>query len=329
MTRATLRCAFAVTFALAAGCPSPHWSLPLPALDRVPLSIAQSSASDVWIVGGALGSGGDALVLHYDGSVWHRFDPGTDATLWWVDAPDPATRWFVGERGTVLSGDSFAVETVPTTATLYGVWQSPGGTVWIVGGEPDLSGVVLHRVPGGAWEDLTPASTSSAFFKVWGAADDDVWICGQDGALLHWDGMQLSAVDSGLPRNVSLFTVAGRAPNDFYAVGGPGNAVALHYDGSTWTRLSDAVLADLPGLNGVSVDKDGTAILVGGSGTKLRGRPGAFVDESAFATREDLHAASIVEGNVFTVGGNYLAPAPTPREGVVAHYGGNVSSTIK
>ena len=58
-------------------------------------------------------------------------------------------------------------------------------------------------------------------------------------------------------------------------------------------------------------------MLVGGSGTKLRGRPGAWIDESAFATREDLHAASIVGGEIFTVGGNYLAPPPTraPRRG--------------
>ena len=38
----------------------------------------------------------------------------------------------------MLSGDALTAETVPTTATLYGVWQSEAGTVWIVGGEPDL-----------------------------------------------------------------------------------------------------------------------------------------------------------------------------------------------
>jgi hypothetical protein len=323
---------FAVAAALAlaaAGCTSPHWSLPLPALDRVALSVAQSSARDVWIAGGALGSGGDALVLHYDGSAWQRLDPGTDATLWWVDAPDATTRWFVGERGTVLSGASLTVEPVPTTTTLYGVWQSASGTVWIVGGEPDLSGVVLRRVAGGAWQDVTPAGTNNALFKVWGAADEDVWICGQAGALLHWDGSTLTPVASGLPRSVSLFTVAGRDANDVYAVGGPATAVALHYDGTSWTQLTDAALATLPGLNGVAVDSDGTAILVGFGGTKLRGRPGAFADETALATRQDLHAASFVGGEIFAVGGNYLAPAPSPRTGVAAHFGGDISSTIK
>jgi photosystem II stability/assembly factor-like uncharacterized protein len=312
------------------GCTSPaHWSLPLAALDRVPLSVYQAAPNDTWIVGGALGSGGDALVLQYDGKAWTRFDAATDATLWWV-APRSATSvWTVGERGTVLTGPPLAAVATPTTATLYGVWQSPAGNVWVVGGDPDISGVVLRGSGDGTWTDLTPAGTSNALFKVWGAADDDVWICGQAGALLHWDGSALTAVDSGLPRTVSLFTVAGSGAADVYAVGGLGNAVVLHYDGSAWTQLGDAVFNDLPNLNGVSVDRDGSAILVGASGTKVRGRPGAWVDETAFATREDLHAASLVGGDIFTVGGNYLAPAPAPRQGVVAHFGGDVSSTIE
>lgn len=323
MIRALVSCLL-----IAAGCGSPpHWSLPLAGLDRVPLSVAQASSRDVWIAGGALGSGGNALVLHYDGSAWQRFDPGTDATLWWVT--QPADPWFVGERGTVLHGSSFTVEPVPTTATLYGVWVSSSGTVWVVGGEPDLSGVILRRQPGGGWQELTPAGTSDAFFKVWGAADDDVWICGQGGALWNWDGSALTQIDTGLGRNESLFTVDGRAPDDVYVVGGLGNAVVLHYDGNSWTRLGDALFAELPGLTGVSVDGDGTAVFVGGSGTKVRGKPGAFVDESAFATHEDLHAVSLRDGALFTVGGNYLAPPPTPRAGVVAHFGGDVASTIK
>lgn len=320
------RLAFAAL--LLCGCPSsPHWSLPLPALDRVALSVVDKSAKDVWVVGGALGSGGNALALHYDGSAWQRSDPGTDATLWWTAAVGAQT-WAVGERGTAIILPSTPVPTT-TTATLYGVWASSEGTVWIVGGEPDLSGVILRGSGDGTWTDVTPAGTTGAFFKVWGASDDDVWICGQAGALVHWDGSALTSVATGLARNVPLFTVFGRTHDDVYAVGGLGNAVVLHYDGDVWLRLTDNIFDTLPNLNGVAVDSDGTAIMVGGSGTKVRGRPGAFVDESAAATREDLHAASFVGGEIFTVGGNYLAPAPAPRNGVVAHYGGDVSSTVK
>ena len=313
---------------LAAGCTTPpHWSLPLDALDRVALSVSERNPHDVWVVGGALGSGGDGLVLHYDGSAWTRSDPGSDATLWWVAPVDDTTSWAVGERGTVLELPSLAPVSAPTSDTLYGVWASAAGNVWIVGGEPDLSGVVLRRAPDGTWTDLTPAGASGAFFKVWGSADDDVWICGQTGALLHWNGSALAAVDVGLG-NLPLFTVAGRNANDVYAVGGLGSAVALHYDGATWTRLSDAAFSMLPGLNGVSVDSDGQTMIVGGGGTKLRGLPGRFADESAQATRADLHAASIVGGEIFVVGGNYLAPAPAARMGVVAHYGKDIGSSV-
>lgn len=315
--------------AVGGGCSSPpHWSLPLPSLDRVALSVYEAGPTHTWVVGGALGSGGGALVVDYDGKAWTRHDVGTDATLWWV-APRSATAvWAVGERGTALSGPPFAPVATPTTATLYGVWQSPAGTVWLVGGEPDLSGVILRGSGDGSWTDLTPAGGSDAFFKVWGAADDDVWICGQNGALRHWDGSALAKVDSGVTR-VPLFTVAGRAAHDVYAVGGLSNAVVLHYDGAAWTRLDDALLVNLPGLNGVAVDGDGSAILVGGGGTKVRGRPGAWLDDSAAATRQDLHAASFVAGEIFTVGGNYLAPAPTLRQGVVAHFGGDVASALR
>ncbi len=328
MSRARIYCAIASCLLCACTAP-PHWSLPLPALDRVPLSVTQRSPSDVWIAGGALGSGGDAMILHYDGSAWTRTDPGTDATLWWVDAPDASTRWFVGERGTVLTGDALTVVSVPTTATLYGVWQSEAGTVWIVGGVPDLSGVILRSVGGGAFADVTPVGTGAAFFKVWGASDDDVWICGQSGALVHWDGSALTAVDSGQPsigaavhrrRPRARRRLRRRRPR--HRRRAPLRRQQLERPRRRGPRQT------MPGLTGVSVDSDGTVVMVGGSGTKLRGKPGALVDETAFATRDDLHATSIVGGQQFAVGGTYLAPAPAPRMGVVAHYGGNVSSTV-
>jgi len=325
-----IRLAPASLLALLVGCtPTPHWSLPLSSLDRAALSVYQASANETWVVGGALGSGGGALALEYDGDAWNRFDVGTDATLWWVTQAGLLHRYAVGERGTVIELLSRATVPTPTTSTLYGVWGSEQGTLWVVGGEPDLSGVILVGNGDGSWTDMTPPGATGAFFKVWGSSDSDVWICGQAGALLHWDGQALTSVDTGLSRSVSLFTVAGRDRQDIYAVGGPAQAIALHYDGTSWSQLGDSVFANLSGLNGVSVDSDGTAVMVGFGGTKLRGRPGAFVDETAFATHDDLHAVSVAGGEVFAVGGDYLSPAPTPRTGVVAHFGGDVSSTIK
>jgi photosystem II stability/assembly factor-like uncharacterized protein len=325
-----------LALAALAGCGGgAHWSLPLAELDRVPLSVAERAPSDVWTVGGALGSGGDALMLRYDGSSWQRITVGTDATLWWVFPRAAASVWAVGEGGTILHWDGTALDpaSVPpaplTTATLYGVWGAADDDLWAVGGDPDVSGVILRR-DGGGWHDVTPAASTGAYFKVWGAASDDVFICGQGGVILHWDGAALTPQASGLDARTSLLTIAGRAPDDVYAVGGLGNGVVLHFDGAAWSRLSDPLLDAAPGLAGVSVDADGSVFVVGAGGEKLRGRAGAaWSDETAAATREDLHSVSLVGGALFTVGGNYQAPAPAVRHGVVAHYGGDVSSTIR
>jgi hypothetical protein len=324
-----MRRRYAVLLATLAACGGPRWSLPLPALDRVPLSVAERARDDTWIAGGALGSGGAALLLHDDGAAWHPIAVGSDATLWWVFAPTATSVWAVGERGTVVhwNGAALATEAVPTTATLYGVWGAADDNLWIVGGVPDASGVILHK-DGAGWHDLTPAGAAGAFFKVWGARSDAVFICGQLGALWRWDGVALSSQASGVGR-APLFTVAGSAVDDVYAVGGLANAIVLHFDGSAWSRVTDPLLDAAPGLAGVAVDRDGTVFVVGAAGTKLRGRPGAWRDESAAVTRADLHSVSLVGGEVFTVGGNYLAPAGAMRTGVVAHFGGDVPSTIR
>jgi hypothetical protein len=314
-----------------AGCGGAHWSLPLSGLDRVPLSVAQRAADDVWVAGGPLGSAGDALLMRYDGHAWHALSAGTTSTLWWVFAPPTGTVWAVGEKGVVLrlDGDTVAPETVPTTATLFGVWGTGDDDLWVVGGIPDDSGVILHRDAGG-WHDVTPPGTSGAFFKVWGSGANDVYICGQLGALWRWDGTALTAVALPGVGRAPLLTVAGRGPQDIFVVGGLGNAVVLHFDGSSWTRLSEPPFDSAPGLAGVSVEAgDGTAWLVGSGGFKVHGRPGAWHDDSDAATQADLHAVSAVAGSLFAVGGNYFAPAGATRNGVVAHYGGDISSTIR
>jgi hypothetical protein len=182
MTRLALLSLVALSIACT---PKPHWSLPLSSLDRAALSVYQASDQETWVVGGALGSGGGALALEYDGGAWNRIDVGTDATLWWVAQAGLLHRYAVGERGTVVELLPHTTVPTPTTSTLYGVWGSEQGTLWVVGGEPDLSGVILVGSGDGVWTDLTPPGSTAAFFKVWGSSDSDVWICGQAGALLH------------------------------------------------------------------------------------------------------------------------------------------------
>ena len=56
--------------------------------------------------------------------------------------------------------------------------------------------------------------------------------------------------------------------------------------------VADKLLAEAPALAGVAVARDGTLAMVGQSGTKLRGQPGALADDTAQATRADFHGVT-------------------------------------
>src|SRR4051812_24876758 len=105
MSRRLVALALVALALVAAGCADdPHWSLPLAALDRVPLTATQPAPGqdDAWIAGGALGSPGDALLMHYAHGAWSALPTGTTATLWWLFALGTSEVYAVGERGTVL-----------------------------------------------------------------------------------------------------------------------------------------------------------------------------------------------------------------------------------
>jgi hypothetical protein len=307
---------------LVAGCDQPHWSLVAPDLDRVALSVWGQSPRDAFVVGGPLGSAGDSLFVRYDGASLHPVDVGLQVTLWWVFGLSSSDVYAVGEAGTVLRWDGTALSRlpVPTTDTLFGIWGTSDDDLWAVGGKPDQSGTLLHKDASG-WHLITGLPNTEAYFKVWGAAANDVYVCGQGGTILHWDGATFTNQPTGLPPAISLFTVDGRSATDVYAVGGLANAVALHNDGRGWVPVADPALTDAGPLAGVSVAADGSVIFVGGNGEKLRGRPGALQDESSAVTRTDLHTAAIIDGEILAVGGNWLAPAPATRHGVIARYG--------
>jgi photosystem II stability/assembly factor-like uncharacterized protein len=300
------------------GCDT-RWSVPLPDLDRVPLSIYAPSRDDVFTVGGALGSGGDALFLRLQNGTPAQIPTNTKSTLWWLHGFSTSDIFAVGEQGTIMrfDGSALTAEASGTTKTLYGVWGASPADVWAVGGLPGRDNVLLRR-QGGAWTVQPSPTPAGAYFKIWGTAADDIFICGEGGVILHFDGATWTKQETNLPQSVTLFTVHGRSRTDAVAVGGFGKAVALRYDGTRWSSLPDAIVQTSSGLAGAAMSPDGEVLLVGSAGTKLRGQPGALVEETAELPREDLHAAALIEGTAFAAGGNYLAPPGAARRGVLA-----------
>jgi hypothetical protein len=227
-----------------------------------------TSASDIWAVG-AVGT-----ILHWNGFNWSSFASGTTNRLeavWGISTTDA---WAVGAAGTILHWNGAAWTTQPsgTSNHLYGVWGSAATDVWAVG--DDGGGFSLTvRWNGSTW--TTGSAGTSALSGIWGSAANDVWAVGRAGSTSHWNGTawlaaQISSNDleavwgasgsdvwatgngeawrwtaatgwrtSALPVPSWNFAVGGSAANDLWVVGKGG--ATYHFDGSTWTRQTNAI----------------------------------------------------------------------------------------
>lgn len=121
---------------------------------------------------------------------------------------------------------------------------------------------------GFCWE--APLPQGETLHAAWAAAEDDVWMVGEHGVLLHYDGTNFRNVDAGT--QAALLAVHGSAADDVWAVGSGG--VVLHYDGANWnstdvSSLIDASAGSMTGaLYGVFAAAHDSVWAVGFSGVK-------------------------------------------------------------
>lgn len=288
---------------------------------------------DIWIVGA---SPDDApsegpVAVHLEGGAWERIDtqawPG--AELWWSwPATDEVV--LVGDGGRILEldradGSLSAVDGPNPDVTFFGVWGSSASDVWAVGGAVGSETPALWRRVDGVWSNAADGLPDGVgvLFKVHGTGPSDIWLVGNGGLALHWDGTAFTdvATDTDLDtRNTPLLTVdaAGAVP---VAVGGQGNAVLLEWEDGAWRDHSPDFQ---PGINGVCAGA-GQLWAVGQAGSRsVRGSDGTWVpdlDQGVGAlTPEDWHGCLIdQEGALWTAGGR-ISSRPL-IEGVVGYQG--------
>ncbi|MCA9531651.1 MAG: hypothetical protein KC543_16090 [Myxococcales bacterium] len=233
-------------------------------------------------------------------------------------------------------------DNVAKRSPLWGIWGPTPDDLWVVGGlgtsnpqgtpddrRVDDSPVVIHyqdgewnRVdlrqwfPGALDGDFGVRTGVRAFFKVWGTSANDVWIVGQGGILLHWDGNEFTAQTAGTSRD--LISLWGTGPNHIVAVGGRANGVYAVWDGSSWTSHE---LQPLPGLNGVWMDKPNVAHAVGVAGTivTIHLDTGEVVQEDSGTSRLEFHSVHGDRDNhtLYAVGGNFDKGNDDPYVGIV------------
>jgi hypothetical protein len=121
---------------------------------------------------------------------------------------------------------------------------------------------------GFCWEQPLPQGESLR--AVWAAGERDVWAVGDNGALLHYDGVSFRA-EPMLTEHKVLRAVHGSAADDVWAVGDGG--VVLHYDGGSWQatdlrNLLDASASAQASLQGVYAAAPDSVWAVGFSGVR-------------------------------------------------------------
>ena len=312
-----------------------RWQLEADDLDAAILSIfaIDEEATDLLAVGGPLAGEGAPAILRREGSgTWvpQTPPPGASGALWWGFAARSDDLWLVGARGTVLNGRLDVLEQVPlpdvgtaTRATFYGVWAASEDDVWIVGGSPGdprgpgglilrWNGRRLDRIP---LTGTASSATGATFFKVWGRSADDVWIVGDRGVVLHFDGVLLERVDTG--RNDRLLTVHGGAAGPVYAVGGVVQGTMLSIEDQSVRAVE---VEGQPPLNGVFTGEDLVPWVVGSNGYLARWNGSVFSALETEVIDRDFHVVFVGADGVFAAGGS-LAVLEGPRRGLIGRFG--------
>lgn len=307
-----------------------HNLLPAAQTEVAWLGVAASAPDAVWFVGGQLDPPA-AAVARYDDRLWLESAPGPH--LWWVFSLGPQHTWACGAGGRVLRrqvGATWVEEptSLPPEAVLWGIWGSRATDLWAVGGTDTPGGprgVVLRSAGDGTWtrvrdpalplEDPADEFAGLNLYKVWGAGPDAVYLVGEGGFAVRWNGSEFKRLETGV-RDI-LFTVHGQPGGPVLAVGGLSSGVVVRLDGPA--PNVEAMPAS-PALNGIFVRPDGTAIATGAQGVVLERdtegrwqRLRAPTDDNALA-RRTLHAVVVTGDETWVVGGDLSALT----DGVVA-----------
>lgn len=126
---------------------------------------------------------------------------------------------------------TWCIEAPPTVGTprLHAVSAVSSSDVFAVGD----AGTIIRRT-GGSWVTMT-SGTSANLRGVWVLSSSDVWACGVGGVILHFDGTSWSSVSSGFTTDNDACWAS--SSTDVWFTGG---AIALRYDGSTFTKYTFA-----------------------------------------------------------------------------------------
>lgn len=223
-------------------------TLPTDTWDPQPIETGlddEEDFSDLWGTGAGaavelVATATSGNIARLSGTLWTIEDLGT-ANYEGVGGSGLESLYAVSWGGIfTFDGATWAYE--PNGASLNEVYGIGPNAVAV--GE---AGTILVRNAEGAWIPQKPV-TSEDLNSIAGTGLTDLWAVGNEGTILHSDGVSWTAMESGVEEN--LVAVYAPAPNAVFAVGSAGTA--LMYDGVEWTSLPTGVPHNLLAVHGTS-----------------------------------------------------------------------------
>ena len=198
----------------------------------------------VWMSPGgeAFAVGEWGVIERRDSSGWHPMIRGAWDDLWSDVWGTSATDvYVVGMKGKISHFDGNRWEpmnsSLGTGTHLYGVWGW-GERLFAVGT------YAILEFDGTSWARTSGDIPNVIFRDVWGDAVDDVFVVGNSGTILHYDGTGWTVMKT--EEQADLYGIWGSSATDVFAVGEEANffgstryraATIMHFDGQTWTRM--------------------------------------------------------------------------------------------
>lgn len=176
---------------------------------------------------------GDVWAGFTHDAVYHASDAGAGAAATWNRVDAPVTGFDVAPTGAVtLVGDRgeiwFAAteSAAPTRLTIgprqttIALWGTSPASQWVVGVDDAGAGALLHVNPTGVTQTPLPAGAERAR-AIWAADDDDIWIVGDNGLILHGSGLSGSFAPLPAPNaDDRLSGLWGSGPDNVWIAGG-------------------------------------------------------------------------------------------------------------
>ncbi len=250
-------------------------------------SIFMTSGSDGW----AVGVGG--IIYHYTGGGWTLFS-AVGITLNSLFMVNQNEGWAVGDGGAIFhfasgtwSGPFSPSTTSQNLKAVSMVSQTEG---WAVG----ASGTILHY-SSGAWTSISSPSGTTQNLNAVSLFGENGWAAGDLGTIIPLGPQGAQGVPAATFQSVYL-----SSSSDGWIVGGTGGgeAVALHWNGNTFTR--GTVLSSTSDLYSVFMVNPSEGWAVGGSGNTpaiLHYTGGSWVQVATPTVNAILRSVFMLDGN--------------------------------